>query len=395
MSFLSKRTFIQSAGIFLSLLLLSGCAGKITDPQTKYAYVATTQPNGYGIYLMNVNPKDHSLKLNQLISPLPNATSLVIDKAGKYVYAVSNVNNYNQLFHGSIVSYSIDKKSGELTFLNQVSSRGSGPNYLFLHPSGKFLFVANGNDGQLAVFSLKKDGEIGSAVSVKQSHGKSTRSKLPISIAHLNNYHGPHATAIQSDPTGKYVISTDSALGQIYQWKFNNGKLTANNPASVRNLTVNKMPYHFVFHPNSKYIYVSNRANLAVTVYRFNEKKGTLVEQQLISPTVKGKTGQASDIVINQNGSAVYVINETGNSIEQYFVASDGKLTWIGSVSSHGIAPQSMTFSPNGEFAFVANLEDDSIAQFKIDKNSKLIYKKRMNNISNPTQIVFLPQTTN
>ncbi len=61
----------------------------------------------------------------------------------------------------SIVVYSIDAKTGELTFQQRVASGGKVPRYFSFDPSGKWLIVSNQDGGTVVVFAVDaKTGEL-------------------------------------------------------------------------------------------------------------------------------------------------------------------------------------------------------------------------------------------
>ncbi|MFO1020354.1 MAG: beta-propeller fold lactonase family protein [Planctomycetales bacterium] len=114
---------------------------------------------------------------------------------------------------------------------------GAGPTYVSLHPSGKFLLVANCG-GSVAVLPVLADGKLGPATDVKNDAGKIGPTKAvhapPGSFA-ISGHDRTHAHMIQSDPSGKYVLHVDLGLDLIYVWKFDveKGTLTANEPGTV------------------------------------------------------------------------------------------------------------------------------------------------------------------
>ncbi len=65
--------------------------------------------------------------------------------------------------NGFISSYSINPKTGALTFLNKVDAGGGGSCHLVVDKTGKTLFVANYGSGNIASFAIKADGSIGEA----------------------------------------------------------------------------------------------------------------------------------------------------------------------------------------------------------------------------------------
>jgi 6-phosphogluconolactonase len=72
---------------------------------------------------------------------------------------------------GAISAFAIDRKSGKLTFLNQVPSHGAGPCHVSLDQTGKYVLVANYDSGSVAVFPVLKDGKLGEASAMDQHSG--------------------------------------------------------------------------------------------------------------------------------------------------------------------------------------------------------------------------------
>jgi 6-phosphogluconolactonase len=77
----------------------------------------------------------------------------------------------NETADGSVSAYSIDRANGQLTLLNTVSSQGAGPAHLSVHPSGKYVLVANYAGGTVAVLPILSHGELGPATDVKHDQG--------------------------------------------------------------------------------------------------------------------------------------------------------------------------------------------------------------------------------
>jgi 6-phosphogluconolactonase len=85
----------------------------------------------------------------------PNtAAEIAVRHDGKFVY----VSNRGQ---DSIVVYSVDQKSGELTLRQRVPSRGKVPRYFTLDPTEKWLIVGNQEGASVVVFKVDaKSGEL-------------------------------------------------------------------------------------------------------------------------------------------------------------------------------------------------------------------------------------------
>jgi 6-phosphogluconolactonase (cycloisomerase 2 family) len=67
--------------------------------------------------------------------------------------------------------FSVDAGSGELTLLNRASSGGAGPAHLSVHPSGKYVLVANCASGTVAVLPSLEDGPVGEPEDVHEDAG--------------------------------------------------------------------------------------------------------------------------------------------------------------------------------------------------------------------------------
>src|SRR5262245_49561000 len=73
---------------------------------------------------------------------------------------------------GTVSAFAIGRPDGKLKLLNTVRSGGAGPTYVSLHPSGKFLLVANYFGGSVAVLPVVEDGRLGELTDVKTDEGK-------------------------------------------------------------------------------------------------------------------------------------------------------------------------------------------------------------------------------
>ena len=68
---------------------------------------------------------------------------------------------------GTVSAFAINRADGRLELLNTVRSGGAGPTYVSIHPSGRFLLVANYFGGSVAVLPILPDGRLGAATDIK------------------------------------------------------------------------------------------------------------------------------------------------------------------------------------------------------------------------------------
>jgi len=72
---------------------------------------------------------------------------IAVSPNGKFLYGSNRG-------HDSIASYSIDKATGKLAYIEHVSTGGKTPRNFTIDPGGKYLLAANQNSGSIVVFNI-------------------------------------------------------------------------------------------------------------------------------------------------------------------------------------------------------------------------------------------------
>ncbi|XBS71993.1 lactonase family protein [Acerihabitans sp. KWT182] len=363
-----------------------------------YAYVGTYNPNGEGVYRFKLNGASGALTDRTLVSQLPNQSQMVAGRDGKTLFIGNEIDNYNGGKHGAVAAYRINPQDGSLSLINQVDSQGAGPVFLSLTPKGDHLLVANYISGAVATFPIDADGKLGEGA-VQQDSGPAGAAK-PAAAAEgsfaISDHNGPHAHMIATDPSGKFVFSTDLGLDRIYQWKLNDvtGALEANNPPFIDASSPGAGPRHFVFHPNGKVVFLINEEASILTSYRFDSVKGTLTQLHSLSSlpgNFKG-TNFAAGIVLSKDGRHLYVANRLHNSIAQINVTGDGAMAWGDEIWTRGDYPRTLTLSPDGKYIFAMNQRSDNITRFRVAGGSgKLSFVDDYVPVGSPSQMVIVP----
>nr|WP_308530599.1 lactonase family protein [uncultured Serratia sp.] len=364
-----------------------------------FAYISTYNPNGEGVYRVQVDPVSGALSARTLASSQSNPAQLTVDAKGQTLYVASEVADFNGTQHGGIIAYRINPTDGSLTQLNQVDAQGAGPVYLFLTPNGRHLLVANYVSGTVAAFPVESDGKLGTASSVQQQQGPAGAGKPEAAVEGsfaISDHNGPHAHMIASDPSGKFVFSTDLGLDRIYQWRFDDasGQLTPNDPPWIAASSAGAGPRHFVFHPDGKTLLLVNEEASTLTSYRFDNQKGTLKQLHVVSslPADYKGTNFAAGLVLSEDVKNLYVANRLHNSIAQFSVGSGGELHLVAETWTRGDYPRSLTLSPDGRYLYAMNQRSDNVTRFSVDKASgKLSFVEGYTPVGSPSQMVFLP----
>jgi 6-phosphogluconolactonase len=365
-----------------------------------YAYVGTYTPNGGGIYLFRIDPVTAALTQLQIVDDIRNPTWLAINPAQTRLYAVSEIDNFQGNHSGAVVSYAIDADSLQLKRLGAVSSGGVTPAHASVHPSGRFVFVANYGSGSVAVFPVGADGALGEATDVRpgvgpRHHGHAAND--PPGQFAVSDHDGPHLHMVAPDPSGQFVIANDAGLDLTWIWRFDAaaGRLL---PANVPVIAAppGSAPRHFVFHPNGRLFYNLYEHDGKVAVYDYDAAHGGMKIKQVVSslpPKFEG-SNLASEIVMNADGRFLYVANRLHNAVAIFAVADDGQLrntseTWV-----HADSPRSLCIDSGGAFLFSCNQRGDSITSFHVNAVSgALTFTGRFEAVGSPAAMTMLKRT--
>lgn len=370
---------------FLSaILLIKACS---SSDHGYIVYVGTYTGDGSdGIYACHFNPADGDLGPVRLVAKTDNPSFLTTDPDGRFLYAVNEVDFFQNEPAGGVSVFEINRESGKLALLQQISSLGKGPCHLSLDKSGKYLMVANYNSGNFSVFPVRNDGSLGDNTAFIQSAG---------SGADKVRQTGPHAHYIQVTGNNKFVMVADLGTDKILIYRFDpaTGELTANTPAFVAT-DPGAGPRHLVFAPSGNFMFVLNELSSTVSVFDFDQDSAKLQVKQTISTLPEQFTGMntAAEILAGYNGRFLYVSNRGDDSIVVFYIDKDnGSLTFVDRVPCGGKSPRNFEIDPTGQWMLVTNQDSDNIMLFQIDQESgRLIQTTRSVDISSPVCIRFI-----
>ena len=353
--------------------------------------------NGRGIHLFRVNRETGAMTPWGLHEMGTSPSALAFDATQTHLYSANETERIGENEAGSVSAFSIDPNDGQLTEINSVNSGGKGPAYLSIHPSGRFLFVANYFGGTVAVLPIRPDGRLGEATDVKKDTGKvgpTRATNAPPGSFAFSGHDQAHAHMIESDPAGRFVLHVDLGLDRIYVWRFDDqkGQLSPNDPSGV-SLPPGDGPRHFHFHPNGRWFYSLQEEGSTIVLFDYDPIKGTLTDRQTISSLPPGFAGSnfCSGISVSADGRFVYAGNRLHDSIGIFSVGGAGKLRFVADEWTRGNYPRSFNFDPTGQFLYSCNQRGDNIAVFRVDTESgALKFTGHYTPVGNPSIIVFL-----
>jgi 6-phosphogluconolactonase len=363
------------------------------------SYTSASKPPGHGegISLWRIDPRTGGLTPVKVF-PSASPSWLAFDPQRRFVYAVNEVDDFNGGKTGGVTAFGIDRGTGELTQINAVSSEGAGPAHCSVHPSGRFVFVANYGSGNVAVLPVQQNGGVGSAVDVQGDQGPDGAARPaegpPGNFSISDHGNGPHAHMIAADPSGKFVIVNDLGLDRTFFWRIDEqtGKLTPNDPPFISAASAGAGPRHFAFHPNRRIFYNLYEEASQLAVYDWNAQNGAVTLKQKTT-TLPGYAGTnfTSEIIVTPNGRFIYIANRLHNTIAIFAVAADGRARWLGEEWTRGDYPRNIALDPSGRFMYACNQRSDNVTVFRVNPSSGLLtFANLYVAVGSPAIITFL-----
>jgi len=335
--------------ISASLASLSDSTGlrvtALVPGQARFAYVTNLDLADSTVSIYLVDGSSGQLTPNGapwFVSPMSALDAVVADPAGKFLY-VADRGAFNLLF-----AYTIDATTG---FLTPIGSPvvANGPAALAMHPTGKFLFVANG-PGSVATYSIDSTG-------------------APTFVGQSASAAGG-AISVAVDPTGKFVYTANVNGNTVsaYSVDTSTGSLTQ-IPGSP--FPTGPNPDFVAVHPSGNFLYAGNVNGQSVSAYTLDSVTGALKEIAGSPFMIVGSLPRA--MALDLAGKYAFVSNASNsNDISAFRIESTtGALQLIaGSPFPTGSGPLWAIVDPLGKFLYVANLSSNNISAFSIDPGS-------------------------
>jgi 6-phosphogluconolactonase (cycloisomerase 2 family) len=393
---MNNRRFLAGTAAIVALL---GCANA-AEAARAYIGTYTAEPtarsnnHGEGIYLVDIDDATGVPGNLRLAAKQVSPSWIALSPDSRFLYANSEILNYGEGKTGSVTAYAVDKASGDLKALGTVSTGSAGPAYIAVHPSAKFVLVANYAGGSFAVIRVKPDGSLGEISDLVKPDGPlSTPTAADTQPGQYagSDHGGSHGHMIGMDPSGQYVIGDDAGRDQIFVWKLDqaSGKL---NQVSVTKSLPGSAPRHFVFSPDGKMMYQLQEQDSRLQAYDFKNGMPTAHGAGIFMPP-DGYQGSntTSELLIDKGGKHLYAANRTQDSISTVAVGADGGIKRTANTHTGADNPRSLTLHPGGKFLYSLNQSGNNVVTFRIGAGGVPQYINKVLAVGSPAVMVFLP----
>ena len=369
MRFDERMRTIAHLSVLSIALLGSFCAPGAQTAAAKgeyFVYIGTyTGKKSQGIQVYRFSTASGKLTPAGLAAETPSPSFLAIHPNRRFLYAVSEISNYEGQRSGAVSAFAIDAQTGRLSFLNKVASRGAGPCFVAVDKTGKCVLVANYSGGSVAALPLKEDGSLSEASAFVQHSG---------TVALPKRQGGPRAHSINVSPDNRFAMVADLGLDEVLVYRLDpvKGTLVPNEPPFTK-VKAGSGPRHFTFHPNGKFAYVINEIASTVTAFSYDAAGGVLKEVETVStlPADFKGVSNTAEVQAHPSGKFLYGSNRGHDSIAVFTInTKKGTLTPVEQVPTQGKVPRNFGIDPTGSYLIAANQNSDNLVVFRIDKKT-------------------------
>ncbi len=172
----------------------------------------------------------------------------------------------------------------------------------------------------------------------------------------------PTSTPPRPAPSSaKYVYVMSAGDDLINQYSLENGIIS---PLSQPSIATGMTPMSITTDSARRFVYVFNNSDGTLSQYVVGTN-GALTE--IASPIPV--SGYPYAIVASPDAKSVYGME--WDSISRYSIGTDGSLTYVENLSNPE-GPVGMTFSPDGKYAYSANMMSETLSQYSVGSDGSL-----------------------
>jgi 6-phosphogluconolactonase (cycloisomerase 2 family) len=228
-----------------------------------YAYVGSW---GHGIQIFYVDK--NAWRLSQTIGS-NKPSCLTLHPSRKFIYVANEIDNYEGLTTGTVEAYSIDGSDGRLTLLNRqpLSLSAIAPRYLVVSPDGSRLIVAVHGGGSYNLLPIRTDGYLERVSGILKEVG---------SGSDRERQNAAHPQMVLFDPSQHHLISADLGSDRLNVFTLKNDRLIASQRRSTE---PGSGPRFLALHPSGRLLYVVNELNASISCFGYDAASGRILNR--------------------------------------------------------------------------------------------------------------------
>ncbi len=252
---------------------------------------------------------------------------------------------------GAIHAFSLSPDHPHITLLASQPALEPVPCFIGITSDGQTLFIAGYSQGGIASHRITPGSPLSAGVyAIPPAPGK------------------PRAHCAIAHPSAPFLVSAFLGLDQITCHRLSGD---AHSPVLTHTLQLppKSCPRHLAWHPTQNLLLAITELSNQALVIAFDPAAAslTLLDSVHTVPADFIPASRGADIAIHPAGSLVFASNRGHDSISAFRLDPlAGKLSLIDYFPATGRAPQSIKFTPCGEYLLCANLKSNEVTPFKV-----------------------------
>jgi 6-phosphogluconolactonase len=328
--------------VCLALAGLPGCNSFFSSTSASHVAYVTVPNQGVVAYRINNTTGVSTTILGSPFVTGNSPFSIQVHPSKKFLYVANTADNTISLFK-------IDSSSGALTEVMPRTPTGLNPASLSMDTTGSFLYASNNGSNSISAYSI--DSTSGVLTELAGS---------PVGTATGPNY-------LTVSPTGKFLYVLDTNLQLITVYPISSGAL---QPGSA--FPVGFAPFAFAIDPAENFMYVANAGTNtivsgSVSQFTINSATGALT---LVADSAFPTGTNPVAMLVHPTGKYLYVVNSGTDNVSQFSIDSTtGVLTELTTTTvSTGTTPIFIVFDPIGGFVDVGSQGSKNITEYTVTK---------------------------
>ncbi len=355
-------------------------------------------------------------------------TSIVVNPAGTFAYAILNSNSSCPGSTTGILAFKVNsdgpttKVGSQVPFIaesvfilgtaNKVSSPVV-PGSMVMDPAGKFLFVADRATpapdppnlyvpGAVSVFAIGSGGSVTEVAgspffTTGTANNPTTVSQASLDIVSVaptptvfpaigvNGVQNAVCSTL-TPPTTQYLYAVDGLGNQVFEFQVNTSSGVLTNPPNhtqILSFSTDQTPAGVAVDPCNRFVYISDSLTNKVSAYTMcngYSTQSSTCPQSPMSPdgslvqisgspfSLTGSSNEPGPILVDPNGNNVYVLGLLSNTISPLKISPvSGSLTALSPATvATGLQPMSMAIRGDNNWLFVTNYNAATMSQYSI-----------------------------
>ena len=324
-----------------------------------------TRTGSRGVYVHRFDADSGALEPASTASEAENPSFLALHPNRRFLYAASEIGEFEGRAQGALYAYAIDAESARLDFINRRGSGGQGPCHVSVDSTGSFLLAANYQGGSVCALPIAEDGSLEPASDFIQHTGSSVNP---------DRQEQAHAHSINLDARDRFAYVPDLGQDRVDHLQAGCGKGQAARQRPCPR-------------PGRRRVRTAPLHVRPVRVARLRHKRACQYDHGFRLRCGHGRACRDTDRIdaafglfrVEHHcrrshppiGTVLVRLQSRPRQYSRLRGRSEhGRLAAMGHESTRGQTPRNFAIDPSGRFLLAANQDSDSIVTFSIDPDS-------------------------